>query len=110
DFDMSGDSGFSGEGGAKAANTFTGTITVTVLDVLANGNLKVAGEKRIGINRGIEYILFSGVVDPSMISATGTIRSSSVANARLEYYGDGYISEAQSMGWLQRLLLNVSPF
>lgn len=110
DFDVSGDSAFGGEGGAQASNAFTGTITVMVMNVLPNGNLKVAGEKRIGINKGIEYILFSGVVDPDMISATGTIRSNRVANMRLEYYGDGYISEAQAMGWLQRILLNISPF
>lgn len=110
DFDVSGDSDFGGEGGAQASNTFNGTITVTVMDVLPNGNLKIAGEKRIGINKGIEYILFSGVVDPQQVGADSTIRSSRIANVRLEYYGDGYISEAQSMGWLQRLFLNVSPF
>lgn len=110
DFDVSGDSNFGGKGGAQASNSFTGTITATVMDVLPNGNLKIAGEKRIGINKGIEYILFSGVVDPDMISADGTVASNRVANMRLEYYGDGYISEAQSMGWLQRILLNISPF
>lgn len=109
-FDVSGSSDFSGQGAAEASNTFAGTITVTVMDVLRNGNLKIAGEKQVGINKGVEYILFSGVVDPDMISADGTIPSNKVANMRLEYYGDGYISEAQSMGWLQRILLNISPF
>ncbi len=108
--DISGNSAFNGQGGANASNTFTGTITVTVMNVLPNGNLNVAGEKRIGINQGIEYILFSGVVNPRMISADSTIVSSQVANVRLEYYGDGYINEAQTMGWLQRVLLNISPF
>lgn len=108
--DISGSNDFSGQGGAEASNTFTGTITVTVMSVLPNGNLQVAGEKRIGINQGVEYILFSGVVNPRMISANSTIISTQVANVRLEYYGDGYISEAQSMGWLQRLFLNISPF
>ncbi|WP_324993862.1 flagellar basal body L-ring protein FlgH [Salinisphaera sp.] len=107
--DLSGSNGFQGSGDANASNTFTGKITVTVMQVLANGNLKVAGEKRIGINQGTEYLLFSGVVNPRMISADSTITSTQVANARLEYYGDGYIAEAQHMGWLQRVLLNISP-
>lgn len=108
--DISGTNTFTGKGGANASNTFTGTITVTVMNVLPNGNLSVAGEKQIGINQGTEYILFSGKVNPQMIRADSTITSSQVADARLEYYGDGYIDEAQHMGWLQRTLLNLSPF
>lgn len=107
--DLSGADDFQGSGGANASNTFTGKITVTVMQVLPNGNLKVAGEKRIGINQGTEYLLFSGVVNPRMIDADSTVTSTQVANARLEYYGDGYIDEAQHMGWLQRVLLNISP-
>ena len=42
---------FAGKGGASANNTFTGTITVTVNQVLPNGNLNVVGEKQIEINR-----------------------------------------------------------
>jgi flagellar L-ring protein precursor FlgH len=109
DTDISGYNDFTGKGGANASNTFTGTITVTVMAVLPNGNLKIAGEKRININQGIENILFSGVVNPRMISADSTVTSNQVADARLEYYGNGYIAEAQHMGWLQRLLLNLSP-
>lgn len=36
--------------------------------------------------------------------------STQVADARIEYVGNGYINEAQTMGWLQRFFLNVSPF
>ncbi|MFC0267319.1 flagellar basal body L-ring protein FlgH [Kushneria aurantia] len=108
--DLSGSSDFQGQGGANASNTFTGTITTTVMDVLPNGNLQVAGEKRIGINQGTEYIRFSGTVNPRTITAASSVPSTQVANARLEYYGDGYINEAQTMGWLQRFFLNVSPF
>ncbi|KEZ78029.1 flagellar basal body L-ring protein FlgH [Salinisphaera hydrothermalis] len=107
--DLSGSNDFQGSGNANASNTFTGKITVTVMQVLPNGNLKVAGEKRIGINQGTEYVLFSGVVNPRMIDADSTITSTQVANERLEYYGDGYINEAEHMGWLQRALLNISP-
>ncbi|RKR06086.1 flagellar L-ring protein precursor FlgH [Kushneria sinocarnis] len=109
-FDLEGENQFSGQGGANASNTFTGTITVTVMDVLPNGNLAVAGEKRIGINQGTEYIRFSGTVNPRTVSANSSVVSNQVADARLEYYGDGYINEAQTMGWLQRFFLNISPF
>jgi len=83
---------------------------VTVLEVLTNGNLRVRGEKQILINQGTEFIRFSGVVDPLEISDTNTVPSTQVADARIEYVGDGYINEAQHMGWLQRFFLNISPF
>lgn len=109
-FDIEGDSAFSGGGGSEANNSFTGTITVTVLDVMANGNLRVRGEKQIAINQGTEFIRFSGVVNPRTITGQNTVPSTQVADARIEYVGDGYINEAQNMGWLQRIFLNISPF
>lgn len=110
DISASGDIDFSGGGGSQANNSFTGTITVSVLEVMSNGNLRVRGEKQIAINQGTEFIRFSGVVNPRTITGQNTVPSTAVADARIEYVGDGYISEAQHMGWLQRFFLNVSPF
>lgn len=109
-YDISGENDFTGSGGSQANNSFTGTITVSVLEVMNNGNLRVRGEKQIAINQGTEFIRFSGVVNPRTITAQNTVPSTQVADARIEYVGDGYINEAQHMGWLQRFFLNVSPF
>lgn len=109
-FDISSASDFAGGGGSQANNSFTGTITVSVLEVMNNGNLRVRGEKQIAINQGTEFIRFSGVVNPRTITAQNTVPSTQVADARIEYVGEGYINEAQHMGWLQRFFLNVSPF
>lgn len=110
DTDVSGKNDFQGSGGANASNTFSGTLTVTVNEVLNNGNLRVVGEKQIAINQGTEFIRFSGIVNPRTISGSNTVISNQVADARIEYIGNGYINEAQTMGWLQRLFLNVLPF
>lgn len=110
DFEMEGNSDFGGKGGANANNRFNGTITVVVDQVLSNGNLHVVGEKQIAINQGTEFIRFSGVVNPRTITGANAVNSTQVADARIEYFGDGYINEAQTMGWLQRFFLNVSPF
>jgi len=107
---IEGENDFTGKGGAAARNAFSGTITVTVKQVLENGNLLVVGEKQIAINQGTEFIRFSGVVNPRTISGSNTVISTQVADARIEYVGSGYINEAQQMGWLQRLFLNLSPF
>ena len=99
-----------GKGDAAANNVFTGTITVTVIEVLANGNLLVSGEKQVSIGAGTEYIRLSGIVNPYFISTANTISSANVADARIEYKESGVISEAQVMGWLARFFMSVLPF
>ena len=110
DAEASGKNIMSAKGGANSKNTFDGVITVTVVEVLSNGNLLVSGEKQMLINQGTEFIRFSGVVNPRTVSANNTVPSTQIADARIEYSAKGYIDEAQTMGWLQRLFLNVLPF
>lgn len=106
----SSDSTFEGGGNSAANNVFTGNISVTVIEVYPNGNLLVSGEKQVTINQGTEYIRFSGVVNPLNVGAANQVSSTRVADARIEYKGRGYMSEAQTMGWLQRFFLSASPF
>ncbi|WP_411877553.1 flagellar basal body L-ring protein FlgH [Polaromonas sp. YR568] len=110
DADGAGKNILSAKGGANSKNTFNGVITVTVVEVLDNGNLLVSGEKQMLINQGTEYIRFSGVVNPRTVGANNAVPSNQVADARIEYSAKGYIDEAQTMGWLQRVFLNVLPF
>lgn len=109
-FDASGGNQSQGKGSSSANNFFNGSLTTTVVGVLPNGNLQLAGEKQIAINRGSETIRFSGVVDPRSISGSGSVPSTQVADARIEYRSQGVMDEVQQMGWLQRFFLNISPF
>ena len=108
--DASSSNKFDGKGQAAASNDFTGTITVTVIDVLPNGNMLVSGEKQIAMSQGSEVIRFSGVVNPVMVTPSNSVVSTQVADARIEYRANGYIDEAQTMGWLARFFNNVLPF
>lgn len=109
-FDMEGKNDAQGTGSSRADNLFTGTITTTVVSVLPNGNLIVAGDKQMAINRGSEHVRFSGVVDPRSITGANTVLSTQVADARIEFRSQGRMDEVQTMGWLQRFFLNISPF
>ena len=101
---------FSGKGGTQAANTFSGSITTTVIDVLPNGNLVVAGEKQIGVNQNVDVMRFSGTVDPRLLQPNNIISSTQVANVRVESKGRGAQGEAQTVGWLSRFFLSFNPF
>jgi flagellar L-ring protein FlgH len=101
---------FDGKGESASNNEFIGTITVTVTEVLANGNLLVSGEKQVGINQGSEFIRLSGVVNPVHLTASNTVQSTLVADARIEYRASGAMAENQQTGWLTRFFLNVLPF
>ncbi len=101
---------FDGKGESASNNDFSGTIAVTVNEVLANGNLIVSGEKQMGINQGSEFIRFSGIVNPLHLTAANTVQSTLVADARIEYRGTGIVDNAQTTGWLTRFFLNFLPF
>lgn len=105
----SSDSTFEGKGDSSANNAFTGTIAVTVIEVLPNGNLIVAGEKQIALDKGTEYIRLSGVVQPDTIQAGNTVSSTKVADARLEYRTSAKFDSAEVMGWLGRFFLSFIP-
>lgn len=101
---------YEGKGSTESSNLFTGTIAVTVVEVLPNGNMVVSGEKQIGISKNTETLRFSGVVNPASIVPPNSVSSTQVADARIDYRGTGYIDEAQAMGWLSRFFLTFLPF
>ena len=100
---------FDGKGTTESNNTFTGTITATVTEVLPNGHLMVAGEKQIGVNHSVDVLRFSGQVDPRSIQPGNSVLSAQVANVRIEQRGRGAAADAQGIGWFGRFFLNVMP-
>ena len=103
-----GSTSFDSKGGSSASNQFLGTITVTVIEVLPNGNLNVAGEKRLAVGHEEEVIRFGGIVSPSTLQGN-TVLSSQVADARIESRGQGITDQIQSPGFLTKLFTKFSP-
>ena len=102
---------FDGDGENTQENEFTGSVSVTVTEVLSNGYLRIRGEKRIGMTGGNEYIRVSGLVRPEDIDDRNTVDSTRVADATLVYVGDGQVADASKMGWLARFFISaVWPF
>ena len=110
-FDVNADSAFKGEGDADQSNELTGSLTVTVVEVLPNGYLLVRGEKRIGINQGNEYVKLSGIVRPADIDSSNTVESTKIGDATIMYVGDGQVADASTMGWLAKFFISaIMPF
>lgn len=101
---------FEGKGDAANNNVFSGSITVTVIDVLPNGNLLVSGEKQLSISNEQEFVRLSGVVNPAFVDASNTISSLKVADARIEYKSSGQLNDGMIMGWMGRAFLSLMPF
>ncbi|MBI2734536.1 MAG: flagellar basal body L-ring protein FlgH, partial [Aquabacterium sp.] len=103
----SSDNKFDGTGSTAATGNFTGTITATVIEVLPNGHLIVAGEKQIGVAKNVDVLRFSGQIDPASIQPGNTVLSSQIANVRIEHMGRGAQQDAQGIGWLAHFFLSI---
>lgn len=95
---------FNGEADSSQSNSLTGEITVTVVDILPNGNLVVQGEKWFTLNQGKEYIRIAGVVRPLDVLADNTLPSSKLADAQIAYSGEGFLADANTQGWFGQFM------
>ncbi|MFL0798695.1 MAG: flagellar basal body L-ring protein FlgH [Cellvibrionaceae bacterium] len=98
---------FDGSADADQSNSLNGSITVTVSDLMPNGNLVVRGEKWITLNRGDEFIRISGIIRPQDVSPENTVESFKMANARITYSETGELASTQKQGFLSRFFHSV---
>lgn len=98
---------FDEKAAANSSNVFSGSITTTVVEVLPNGNLVVSGEKQISLDRGTEFVRFSGVVNPDTVTLGNFVPSSKVADAHIEYRTNSKIDGALIASMLARFFLSL---
>ncbi|MDE2563866.1 MAG: flagellar basal body L-ring protein FlgH [Sphingomonadales bacterium] len=106
----SGSSSFNGTGNATQTSTLAGALAVTIAEVRSNGTALVKGEKRLLLSQGHEWVQFSGIVRLADIDADNRVASTRVADAHIEYAGNGSIQRASRQGWLGRFFSMISPF
>ena len=108
--DTSYENDFKGIGSTTRKEDLAATLTTRVVEVMPNGNLKIAGSKTVTVNREEQLINMTGEVRPADISPGNIIDSMYVLDARIVYTGEGVISDKQGQGWLVRMLDDVWPF
>lgn len=99
---LSNDNKFTGTASADQSNSFSGSLSVEVIDVLPNGNLVVRGEKWLTLNNGDEYIRVSGTIRPDDIDPENSIPSTRISNARIQYSATGDRQDTQTPSWFAR--------
>lgn len=95
---------FDGGGRTQRAGRLLAQLTVTVREVLANGDMRVAGEQLLTLNDEQQRIYLEGRIRPQDISDGNVVLSSRLADARIVYLGDGDLSERQKRSWWRKCM------
>ena len=99
-----------GTGATSRSNTLTAKIAARVTEVLPNGDFRIMGTHFTQVNREDHFVTVSGIIRPTDISSENYILSSAIAEARIEYSGNGTIGTKQGVGWGTKVLDLVWPF
>jgi flagellar L-ring protein precursor FlgH len=101
---------FQGSSQYNINQTFTDTVTCTVVAVQPNGNLVIEGFRQRTVTREVRTLRLCGVIRPLDIAYDNTIPSTFVGNLQLQYLGRGVETSYTNQGWLGRILNRVWPF
>ena len=104
---LGGSQDFDGKGASSQSNSLSGDITVTVVERLPNGNLRIAGEKWVTLNQGQEFIRLAGIIRPDDIDPDNSLLSTRIANAQITYSSKGVLAAANKMGLIARFFNSV---
>ena len=110
DHTTSSDREFDGDASYNDSRVFNDQITVTVVDVLPNGNLVVSGKRCLMIAGEKRTLVVSGIVRPNDISQTNAVNSRLVGDFRSVYDGVGPSRKFTHQGWLGRTVNKIWPF
>lgn len=102
----------SSTGGGDISNnqSLIARAAVLVTDVLPNRNLVIEGVRVVTFSGETQYVVLHGLVRPDDIAPDNTVLSSNVADARLEFFSEGSLTDAQKRGWLTKLYEKLRPF
>jgi flagellar L-ring protein precursor FlgH len=101
---------FTGNSTYNINQTFTDTVTCTVVAVQPNGNLVIEGFRQRVVTREVRTLRLCGVIRPMDINFDNTIPSTYVANFQIQYLGRGVETRFTNQGWCERIKNLIWPF
>ncbi|MCP4159596.1 MAG: flagellar basal body L-ring protein FlgH [Deltaproteobacteria bacterium] len=103
-------SDFAGKGSSNRSGSITASVAARIVSILPNGNIMIYGKRELKVNSETQIITISGIVRPSDIDSTNKVKSTYIADAKIEYSGFGTVGDNQKNGWFSRVISNVWPF
>ena len=107
---LSGKAAYDGGGDISNTQSLSSRAAVLVTDVLPNGNFVIEGVRVVRFSGETQYVVLHGIVRPDDIASDDTVVSSSIADARVEFYSEGALTDAQKRGWLAKVYEKLRPF
>ena len=102
---------FDGEGTWEDKRSVTDKVTVTVEDVLPNGNLVVEGTKETWINAERQRVSIRGIVRWNDLDGSNRVGSDRLSDLEVRVNGKGVVGDAiHRPNFVYRLLLGLLPF
>lgn len=101
---------FEGKGSTDRSSKLNARIVARVVEVLPNGDLRIAAEKMVKINKEDEKLSLSGIVRTRDVSGDNSVPSTSIGDLKVALNGKGVASADNGPGWLYRLIDKISPF
>ena len=101
---------FEGKGSTGRTSSVRARITARVIEVYANGDLRIEAVKLVKINRETEKLAITGIVRPNDLASDNSIQTFFIGDLRVEFNGKGIASADNAPGWLYRLFDKISPF
>lgn len=103
----SSDTKFTGSGTTSRAASITAIMTARVTERLPNGDLVIEGVREIVINGDRQFVTLSGVIRTADIAAGNVVASAFIADLRIKYFGQGFMKDNLTPGWLIRFLNKI---
>jgi flagellar L-ring protein precursor FlgH len=107
---LGGTATYSGGGDVSNSQSLSARAAVLVTDVLPNGNLVIEGARIVTFSGETQYVVLHGLVRIDDIARDNTVTSSNIADARVEFYSEGQLTDAQKRGWFSKLYERLRPF
>ncbi|NND99000.1 MAG: flagellar basal body L-ring protein FlgH [Pirellulaceae bacterium] len=102
--------GFSGDTEFRSERQFTDKFSVTIVDVLPNGNLVISGRRLISVQGDVRELRLSGIVRHLDVLPNNIVPSHLVADLKIELDAEGAEQAFNNQGWLNRKLNRLWPF
>jgi flagellar L-ring protein precursor FlgH len=103
----SSESAFNGTGTTSRAASITAVMTAHVKEQRPNGDLVIEGVREIVINGDRQFVTLVGIVRQVDIAPGNVVPSPFVGDLQIKYFGQGFMKDNLSPGWLIKFLNKV---